>query len=74
MLFWGVTVCIWLSETGATEKPVYQTVQHHIAEDHYLEIFLSLYLVIPTRCKVASTTGKHTLAYHCMVICRKYLG
>ena len=26
MFFWDVTVCIWLMETSATEKPVYQTV------------------------------------------------
>jgi len=48
MLFWDVTVCIWLMETSATEKPVYQSVQHPIAEDHSFEVFVSLYLVIPT--------------------------
>ena len=48
MLFWDVTVCIWLKETSATEKPVYQSVQHHIAVDHGLGVFVSLYFVIPT--------------------------
>jgi hypothetical protein len=48
MLFWDVTMCIWLMETSATEKPVYQSVQHHISEDQSLEVFVSLYLVIPT--------------------------
>jgi len=43
-LLWDVTVCMWLGETSVTEKPVYQTVQHHIAEDHHLEIYVRLYL------------------------------
>jgi len=46
MLFWDVRVCIWLMETSATEKPFYQSVQHHITEDHSIEVFFSLYLVI----------------------------
>ena len=48
MLFWAVTVCIRLMGTSATENHVYQSVQHHIAEDHDLEVVVNLYLVIPT--------------------------
>jgi hypothetical protein len=40
MFFWDMTACIWLMETNATEKPVYQTVQPHIPEDHSLEDFV----------------------------------
>ena len=47
MLFCNVTVYICLMDTSATDKPVYQSVQHHIAEYHSFEVFVSLYLVIP---------------------------
>jgi hypothetical protein len=47
MLFWDVSVCIWLMETSAREKPVYQSVQHHITEDHGIEVFVILHLVVP---------------------------
>ena len=77
---WILRLCcfgMWECVSGwwrLVQQPVYQSVQHHIAGDQSLEGFVSLYLVIPTCWKVTSVTGKHMLAYHCVVIHRKHLG